>query len=257
MGRIPDLRIEQLSAGELSPGERAAVLAAVEGAGELGRVAAIEASNREILSKYPPGAVAREVGRRARQHAPAPARNRWLLALAVPVAALAVAALTVLTPEPNPTGRGVDPGETTRVKGLDPQLLVHRQRDADIELLADGAAASPHDLLQMSYVAAGRPYGMVLSIDGRGAVTVHLSADRAGAEGLVPQGETALPHAYELDDAPGFERFFFVTSDAPLDADAVMAAANQLARDPAAASALLPLPANLEQTSVRLAKVAP
>jgi hypothetical protein len=61
-----------------------------------------------------------------------------------------------------------------------------------------------------------------------------------------PQGDTALPdpkenegtqrtvlgHAYELDDAPRFEIFIMVASQAPLDLTKVDEAAREAARDP-------------------------
>ena len=48
--------------------------------------------------------------------------------------------------------------------------------------------------------------------------------------------EVPLAHSYELDDAPGFERFVFVTRDGePPTVDAVMRAAEKLAGDSARA----------------------
>jgi len=61
----------------------------------------------------------------------------------------------------------------------------------------------------------GKRFGIIASIDARGRVTLHLPESPGPAVALDRDGERALPHAYELDDSPGFERFFFVTSDAP------------------------------------------
>lgn len=69
----------------------------------------------------------------------------------------------------------------------------------------------------MSYVAAGRAHGVIVSIDGRGQVTLHFPAD-AGAPTALESGRAVpLSHSYELDDAPLFERFMFVTAEAPDD----------------------------------------
>jgi hypothetical protein len=64
-----------------------------------------------------------------------------------------------------------------------------------------------------------------------------------------------LDYAYQLDDAPGFERFFLVTADRAPAVDEVLAAGRRLASDPRQArQANLALPAGLEQWSVLLAK---
>jgi hypothetical protein len=64
-----------------------------------------------------------------------------------------------------------------------------------------------------------------------------------------------LEYAYQLDDAPGFERFFLVTSDRALSVAEVLEAGRRLASDPRQARrANLGLPAGLEQWSVLLAK---
>jgi len=184
--------------------------------------------------------------------------RRWLptLALGVPVAA-ALAVLIVfsqreLPEEPRP--QEVALLETTRPKGLEPRLLIHRQREDAPEPLADSARARQGDVLQLSYVSAGRRYGAVLSIDGRGAVTLHAPETSTGPLEL-KGGTVSLASAYELDDAPAFERFFFVTSEEPFDVNAVLESARALARDSGAARREpLPLPGSLSQTSVILDK---
>ena len=109
-------------------------------------------------------------------------------------------------------------------------------------------------MLQLGYVSAGRRYGAVLSVDGRGSVTLHFPESPAGSPEL-KGGTVSLPSAYELDDAPAFERFFFVTSDAPFDVGTVMESARQLAREPERARyAPLSLPEPLSQTSITLDK---
>jgi hypothetical protein len=49
------------------------------------------------------------------------------------------------------------------------------------------------------------------------------------AASLQQAGVVSLEFAYELDDAPGWERFYFITAAVPFDVDAVMAAAHRLA----------------------------
>jgi hypothetical protein len=86
-------------------------------------------------------------------------------------------------------------------------------------------------------------------------VTVHFPSGAATAGGLEPKGETLLPFAYELDDAPGFERFFLVTSREPFPVEVVVGAAERLAAEPERARlAPLELPGKLEQSSIVLSK---
>jgi hypothetical protein len=54
----------------------------------------------------------------------------------------------------------------------------------------------------------------VLSVDGRGALTLHLPLEEGPAAEL-GQGETLLPRAYVLDDAPRYERFYLFSSELP------------------------------------------
>ena len=87
--------------------------------------------------------------------------------------------------------------------------------------LPAGAAVRPGDELQLSYVAGGRRFGVVASVDTRGTVTLHLPETPGAAPTLAPGKETKLPHAFELDDSPGAERFVFVSGDQPFSTDVV------------------------------------
>jgi anti-sigma factor RsiW len=263
--RTPDWLLERIALGELPPEELAAARArlAQEPDGEA-RLAALEADSRATLEKLPPATVAREVELRsaaARRLEVAREQTRPLRRFApglVLVPALAAMALFVVVRPGGPsTGAGVDGPDVTRTKGLQPQLIVHRQGAAEPERLADGAGATAGDVVQLSYVAAGRPYGAILSVDGRGAVTVHVPETGAQSVPLAASGTHALPRAYELDDAPAFERFLFITSDTPFALDPVLAAARALAASADARTAPLALPESFTQVSFTLNKVSP
>lgn len=267
----PDWLLERVALGELPADALADARERLErepeGAARLGR---LEEDSRRTLERHPPAAVAAEVERRrahlARVEA---ARNSeaggWHgLSLGMPVAASLVLLLLstgrerpVPNPSPSPATWAATERVTERIKGT-PMLRVHRQVSVhgEPELLADHARARRGDVLQLSYVAGGRPYGVVVSVDGRGAVTLHHPATVTGSTALTASEAVALAHAYELDDAPGFERFVFVTSMEPLDVALVLEAARTLARQPSEArSRPLPLPDTLAQTSFTLDKV--
>jgi hypothetical protein len=224
---------------------------------------ALEASNRDILARYPAASFKAGLLDRLREgEAPRPTWRRRT-AFAAACAALVLAAILV-APRVRQLVSGLSPstaGFQDLAKGegpVDPaitQLLVYRKSGERAELLSDGAEARAGALLQLAYVAASGPYGTILSIDGRGGVTRHFPADEGGPTLLSLNKRVLQPSALELDDAPGFERFFLVTSAEPVDVAAVMSKAVELAKDPAAARrADLDLPAGLKQTSVLVLK---
>lgn len=235
--RTPDLFVEQALLGE-----REASTA------DAARVAQLAESNADILKRYPP----RVVGMRVRGQRRKSARA-WAMGGSLVVVAAALTLFVVPTPVSH-TVQTFDPNSDTRLKGLEPTLHVFRVTDAGAVQLAPEASAHAGDRLQVSYIAADARYGMVLSIDGRGTVTVHLPLAGNEAAPLSKEGDTTLSSSYALDDAPAYERFFLVTSDKPFPVSTVTAAANQLAKSGQAQSAALSLPANLHQSPFLLLK---
>jgi hypothetical protein len=113
-------------------------------------------------------------------------------------------------------------------------------------------------VIRIAYRPVGRRYGVILSLDGRGGVTRHLPEGGATAAPLEAGEVVPLAHAFELDDAPAWERFFFVTADAPFQVAMVEEAARQAAAEPrrtaGQAPAGLSLPRGLEQSTFLLMK---
>jgi hypothetical protein len=129
----------------------------------------------------------------------------------------------------------------TRIKGTmnidrsKPHLLVYRKNDKDVDLLQDGDEAKAGDLLQIAYGSANENYGVILSYDGNGTVTLHYPENGSDSALLGDQKIVMLSLAYELDEAPDYERFFFVTSKSEIDVQGVMDTAKLLAQDSARA----------------------
>ena len=143
-----------------------------------------------------------------------------------------------------------------RDKGLFPHLFVVRKGPHAVEWLADGADVATGDLVQIGYVAAGHTRGVIVSIDGRGQVTLHHPAAPNLPPHLQPRGRQPLSFAFELDDAQAFERFVFVAAaDDRLTPARVLEAAHRVAAGRSnAATARLPLPSSWHQSSVLLRK---
>jgi hypothetical protein len=258
---LPDWLVERAALDEVAPASRGRVERADPR--ELAeRIAALRADNAAELAARPAGpAVAQleaRIAAETRRLAARRRRRRLGLIGALTSAAAAVVAVRVLDrpvageDAPRPAEA---PGETTRVKGAT-RLLVFRQVGDHDEQLEQDALVRPGDRIQLRYHAGGQRHGVIASIDGAGAVTLHHPASEdAPPEATALSARTAaLPHAYALDDAPRFERFFFITADAPIDLRQSLASLRSLAQRTDSDTASPELPAGLRQWSLRLRK---
>jgi hypothetical protein len=259
---VPDLVLERLRLGELEKSRAASLRERLGRDEELRlRLAALEASDAEILRTYPAdqfaAAVRAGAGREAEMsRAGRPGWRTPVMPAAVAACLLALlggARLvrdTLVSPGASPSATA--PGE--RVKGGPVALLLFRQGlDRSVERLAQGAVARPSEVVQIAYQAGGHPYGVILSIDGRGTVTRHLPAEGEMAAPLRAGGTVVLPAAFRLDDAPSLERFYFVAGDEPFAVAPIEAMVLRSGTDPRTANPL-PLAPQLAQVSFLLAK---
>lgn len=239
--RVPDWLLERYALGELDPAQEAEIRAHLDSEPEdRARLRALREADRDFLERHPPRAIAALIHVRMGSRRP-----RWG-GLAVPALASAALASLALLVVAVVDGEG---GEI-RMKGLAPSILLHRSQDGVVERLRDGASAREGDLVQLSYLAAGKRFGVVLSIDGKGVVSLHHPLDSAWAAPLSSEGTVSLPYAYELDDAPDFERFFFLAADEPFSVHEALDAAGRM--EPGASR--LPLREEIVQASFLLRK---
>jgi hypothetical protein len=256
--KTPDWMLERLALGELDAATAEAVRAQLRAEGRMPEeaLAAIAASNQQLLAAHPAATVAAEIQRRNQARR---SRLAWLVGMPVALASVAAVVLTIVFPGPLPGPVGGDELESTRIKGPEapgagPRLFVYRHGAGGDQKLPDGAAAARGDLLQLAYAGHAGGWVALLSIDGAGKVTVHWPEKGSTAVPLADAGEFRLPSSYELDDAPSFERFFLVRSDAPFDIAPITTAARALSGRPGARTALLPLPLSYQQATLLLAK---
>jgi hypothetical protein len=262
---LPEWLVERAALDEVGPASRDRIERADPR--ELAdRVAAVRSDNAAELAHHPAGPavaqidtrVAAERKRRAEQQ-----RRRRLSWLGVATTAAAVLLIVRLAPERAvEPGRSAPPEETMRAKGAAPRLLAFRQisgQSGHIERLEQDAVVRAGDLVQLRYNPGGQGYGVIASIDGAGVVTLHFPfrEDAPPQATAVAPETTTLPHAYALDDAPRFERFFLITANDPVDVQLTLAALRSLARREDSATAALELPAGHRQWSLRLRKPDP
>jgi hypothetical protein len=229
--RIPDLILERYALGELPREQMQEISQRLQSDPEAAkRLEELKASNQQILSQYKVqeevGTIKRKVHLRDveekfnREKAKKPV---WLrLPMLVPAAGLAALLAISLLPYLVQQTSVVTAPEGNRIKGLPPQLQVFLKQDAAPVQLKDGDTARQGDVLQLRYISAGRKYGMIFSIDGRGSFTLHFPEEPGQPLELNPDGKVSLKHAYELDDAPKFERFYFISSDQPFAARQIL-----------------------------------
>jgi hypothetical protein len=227
---VPDILLEQYRLNELTPEDADRVRRALETDPVLReRLTTLECSDAEIGRRYPPAWLAERIRERpARERVEGRRRarpvRRWVLPIAV--AAAATLALTVpgivTRAGRTDTGAIATSGGDDRVKGLRPSLVVYRRTDHGSETLADGAVAKAGDVVRLGYSPGDRAYGVILSIDTRGTVTRHLPTAGSRAAELAHERINLLDTAFELDEVPGWERFYFVASDTAFDVEPIV-----------------------------------
>jgi hypothetical protein len=260
---LPDWLVERAALDEVPPASRARVERADER--EIAeRVAELRDDNAAELARHPARPAVAQIEQRIaaerRRRADRRRRRMSLLGIACSAAA-AVVVMRLVTLRagvdesvPCVDRQGSDVRDV-RIKGS-PRLLAFRQAGQRVEPLGQDAVVRAGDLIQLRYNAAGHGFGVIASVDGAGVVTLHFPlSEQAPPQATAVSSDTAtLPNAYALDDAPSFERFFFITANDPVDVQQALAALRSLARRDDSATGWLELPAELHQWSLRLRK---
>jgi hypothetical protein len=244
---VSDWLVERFLLGELPGGKMKELEAELKvNAGFKDKIEQIRTSNDEILKKYPLEKMGPEikdrlavekVGKGYRLHTQKAGYKRWLIAAQaiITVLVLVVLILPLFKSRTGLSTKILDL-DVTRIKGDDartfegPHLLIYRKINGGAELLKGESKVNAKDLLQIAYVNKNDSYGVILSIDGNSVVTLHYPEDVSAVPVLKKQQKVLLKSSYELDDAPGFERFFFISSNQKLDVVTLMKKARELAR---------------------------
>ncbi|MDR3146032.1 MAG: hypothetical protein LBU21_07125 [Treponema sp.] len=252
---ISALMLERYNLGDIHAEEKRIVEAALASNRELAEtLAELRRSDADIRSRYPPERIIAEIRERALRYrsgrggAANGERGPFFRGRPL-VRGLCAAALVLAVLLPFLFIAGGRSGEplTERIKGsadspgasgaaLPTALSVYLKTGSTDVVLDEGAALQAGNTIQLAYsVSGGERYGVIFSIDGRSAVTLHYPYAPGQSTRLVPGRETPLAEAYTLDDAPDFETFFFVIGGRPLDPRAILRDAEGLARNPGTA----------------------
>ncbi len=99
----------------------------------------------------------------------------------------------------------------TRIKGMQATLEVWKKTGDSAVQMVNLGNAYEGDEIQLRYRVPQKCFGMLISMDGNGTITMHMGEGDKAIE-LEPGKMTTLPFAYKLDNAPKFEKFFLLTS---------------------------------------------
>jgi hypothetical protein len=202
------------------------------------RIAAMKKSDKDFLEKYPPDKWIFSIMKRyqeeiSRKPGFPPIRMpliKWVACLTSSLLIICAVMILVFNPNKNTSD--------SRAKGNEyqptfkPTLNIYRKRDGQIVKIKNGSYAKAGDLLQITYTAPEKTYGVILSLDGRGTVTLHFPSISENSTLLRSNGENFLSNSFQLDDAPEFERFFFITSNTRIDINDIFHKVRLLGSDP-------------------------
>jgi hypothetical protein len=201
---VPSWKAERYLLGELPAREMASLASLEKESGEFHtQLECLKKSNEELLAKHPAkGLPKRFMIIEA---------NKWLIPMSA-VAALLMCITAFLVVFGNRESAIVMNEDGTRAKGLTAGLEIWRKTGNSAEKLANNSEARAGDLLQVRYITQEKCYGIILSKDGNGVLTMHLTGENGKAAALEAGKIISLEKAYELDDAPKFETFYLFTA---------------------------------------------
>ncbi|MBN1523904.1 MAG: hypothetical protein JW904_05445 [Spirochaetales bacterium] len=289
---LPDLILEQYVLHELDEREMKEIgQLEKENPDVKKRIDAIRQSNEEILSMYPVSIMAESIETKkakARFTNWKPGSPATMSFIGVAGLAAAAAVTVFFTPvlrqneiptesisataaNPDTSGNQANNGnpnivlpsqapDTTRLKGSEyintPRIalfkkIIDEEQETAKQLLPK-EVLHQGDEIQVRYYSGKYSHGIIISIDGRGAVTLHSPSPRTESTELVKYKDTFIKNSFKLDDAPYFERFFFILGNTPIQSiDGILLSAEKLGSDPVnAEKADLELPKEFTVTSI-------
>ncbi len=219
---LNELILEQINNGEISL-EKAYNLYGKDDVDE--GLENLRKSNEEILSKYSVEdmriAVEKKVlkngvsgGKSSSSKFKLPSVNAMKY---IGIAAVFVMAVGIFTINQTGTKSYSRTGVAVRAKGnkisanKDSRLILYKQTENGAMILSSGDKACSGDVIQISYNAGSFNYGIIFSVDGNRNVTKHFPENEWISCSLSKE-EKLLDFSYELDDAPSFENFIFLSS---------------------------------------------
>ena len=228
VNKISDFKVERYLLGELSEEEMAA-LQKREAEDEIfaARVRAMREENARILAENPFAALESKLDAADTvEDSGKSVYGMWLkvaaaLVIMVGIFAIVASNRNVATYERGNASMEVAMAETdngTRIKGMQASLEVWKKTGDSAVQMVNLGEVREGDEIQLRYRVPQKCFGMLISMDGNGTITMHMGEGNKSVE-LEPGKMTTLPFAYKLDNAPKFEKFFLLTSQNSFEID--------------------------------------
>ncbi len=223
---IPDWKLEKYLTGDL-PAEEMREIRKMEEVDEIfaNRVKMLREDNAAILKRLPFEKLSEKIATmpgRSNAGAGNTVRVNFKLVKLAAAAALVLAVVTVAlfsqrslseqnTQLMEVAMADVSGDDGVRIKGMDSRMEVWKKTGDSAVQMENLGEAREGDEIQLRYAVAEKCFGLLFSMDGNGTITMHMGQENRAVE-LEPGKMTTLPFAYKLDNAPKFEKFFFLTS---------------------------------------------
>ncbi len=231
---IPDWKLEKYLTGDL-PAEEMREIRKMEEVDEIfaNRVKMLREDNAAILKKLPFEKLSEKIAMmpgRSNAGAGNTVRVNFRLVKLAAAAALVLAVVTVAlfsqrslseqnTQLMEVAMADVSGDDGVRIKGMDARMEVWKKTGDSAVQMENLGEAREGDEIQLRYAVAEKCFGLLFSMDGNGTITMHMGRENRAVE-LEPGKMTTLPFAYKLDNAPKFEKFFFLTSKSEFELNA-------------------------------------
>jgi len=253
MRKIPDIVLEQYILGELPSDKMKDIKSLLRSDDSLRkRIELIEKSNNDFRKKYSfektgiPAALSAGKKKKDLYH--------YRKIFIFPSAAVAIAACTLIFIKVMPIFETID--NSVIIKGNTENLFLYRKNGNQADFLKNGDTAKKDDIVQIAYQIPKERNCIIFSIDGNSGVTLHYSSSGNSIQDNSKTGKTFVPESYQLDDAPYYERFFMITSDAEIRRDEILSRAKKFALDrDKAVYESFPVEKSFSQQSVLIVKV--
>lgn len=222
---LSDFTLEQYLLGELPPEEQERLANLVtHDPGLRERVQRLSNRSHRFLVDHPASAVLTRQEFQPRPRPPSRSGRPSLSRLAV--AGWGAAAVVLVLPmvflgSPSPDNRAKGgsgtPGAEAPTDQASGGISVFLLQGENSLPLASGTLAHKDDRIQVALKTTSKEYALLVSIDGNGQLTLHAPNGLTSPLELAANEPVLLPFAYQLDDAPSFERFVLVTGPSPFD----------------------------------------
>ncbi len=202
---LSTLALHRLRYGEITGDERDKAAAHLDGCSRCQARLAVQERERAAFVLQPvPAPLRRTVLRRVTEHG--------FVRVLVPLALAAAAAIAIAVALPAlREGEPSQEGNRILYRGILPDIEVWVDEGSGPRPHRTGESLAAGDRVQLRYDAHGAAHVALAGRDSSGIVEIYTLAAPSGT------GLLTAPFALELDDSPGEQELFVVTSDEPLD----------------------------------------